>query len=70
MFPTMLLNALIILIIAGVILWAITKIPMDAVIAQVIRVVVIVIVIIWLLYFLVGLMGSGPGPVFFHGFRS
>ena len=67
MFPAMLLNALVVLVIAGVILWAITKIPMDAVIAQVIRVVVFVIVVIWLLYFLVGLMGSGP--VFFHGLR-
>jgi hypothetical protein len=59
MFPAALLNLLIILVIAGLILWAIGQIPMDATIARIIRVVVIVVICIWLIYWLVGMMPAG-----------
>jgi len=59
MFPTALLQIIVVLVIAGLILWAINQIPMDAIIARIIRVVVIVIVCIWLLYFIVGIVPTG-----------
>jgi len=59
MFPTVLLQLIVMLVIAGLILWAINQIPMDAIIARIIRVVVIVIVCIWLLYFIVGIVPTG-----------
>ncbi len=53
-----------ILAVAGVLLWAITQIPMDATIARMIRVVIIVVVAIYLIFWVVGLaQGIGPmGP--------
>jgi hypothetical protein len=54
MFPAFLLQLIIVLVIAGLILWAIGQIPMDPTISRIIRVVVIVCVCIWLIYFLVG----------------
>lgn len=54
--PYTLLGLVVGLAIAGLILWAIGQIPMDATIAKIIRVVVIVVVCIWLLYFLVALV--------------
>lgn len=42
------------LAIVGLILWAVTQVPMDATIAKLIRVVVIVFAVLWLLYFLQG----------------
>lgn len=63
MFPGFLIQILIALIIVGLILWAITQIPMDPAISRIIRVVVIVFVCIWLIYALLGagsLIGSAP----------
>lgn len=54
--PYTLLNLVVGLAIAGLILWAINQIPMDATITKIIRVVVIVVVCIWLLYFLTALI--------------
>lgn len=54
-----------VLAIVGLILWAITQIPMDPAIANIIRVVVIVAVCIYLLYFLIGLVPVG-GPMLFR----
>jgi cytochrome b subunit of formate dehydrogenase len=54
-----LVSVLIALLIVGLVLWAITQIPLDPVIARVIRVVVIVIVCIWLIYFLAGFLPVG-----------
>lgn len=62
MFPAALLDLLIVLVIAGLILWAIGQFPMDAAIARIIRVVIIVVVCIWLLYFLVGILPAGNWP--------
>jgi hypothetical protein len=63
MFPAFLLQLIVVLVITGLILWALGQIPMDPTIARIIRVVVIVVVCIWLLYFLVGVMPTGAwGP--------
>lgn len=58
--PYGLLNILIVLVIAGLILWAISQFPIDATIAKLIKVIIVVVVCIYLLYFLVGLLGNGP----------
>ena len=60
MFPAFLIQILIVLVIVGLILWAISQIPMDPVIARVVRVVVIVFVCIWLVYMLAGMLPAGP----------
>ena len=60
MFPAILIQILVVLCIAGLLLWALSQIPMDAVIARVIRVVVIVVVCIWLIYLLAGIAGGMP----------
>jgi hypothetical protein len=64
MFPAVLLQVVIVLAIVGLILWAVTQIPMDPTIARVIRVVVIVFVFIWLIYLLAGFAGGISSPVF------
>ncbi len=59
--PEALISIVIVLAIAGLILWAITQFPLDATIAKLIRVVIIVVVCIWLIYFLAGMLpGSFP----------
>ncbi len=60
MFPAFLVQILIVLVIVGLVLWAVSQIPMDPTIARIIRVVVIVFVCIWLIYVLAGLL---PGTV-------
>jgi hypothetical protein len=60
MFPVLLLQLVAALVIVGLILWALTQIPMDPTIAKIIRVLVIVCVGIWLVYVLLGMAGSGP----------
>lgn len=62
MFPMILIQALIVLLIVGVILWGVSQIPMDPTIARFIRVAVIVLVAIWLIYLLAGMLGAGPFP--------
>ncbi len=61
MFPAILIQVLIVLVIVGVILWGLSQFPIDPMIARLIRVIVIVFVAIWLLYLLVGLAGYGSG---------
>jgi hypothetical protein len=58
MFPGVLLEIIVALVI---VLWLIQQSPMDPAIARIIRVVVIVFAAIWLLYLVVGLLGSVPG---------
>lgn len=50
MFPMVLIQVLVVLIIVGLILWAVSQIPMDPIIARIIRVVVVVFVCLWLIY--------------------
>jgi hypothetical protein len=63
-FPAFLIQIVIVLIVVGLILWAVTQIPMDPAISRIIRVVVIVFVVIWLLYALMdsGSFIGGSGP--------
>lgn len=56
MFPAVLLQVIVILLIAGVLLWGLQQIPaVDQTIKTFIRVCVIVIVAIWLIYIVAGL---------------
>lgn len=61
MFPADLLHILLVLVIVGLALWAISQFPIDAVIARVIRVVVVVLVAVWLVSLLFGALGSPTG---------
>lgn len=63
MFPLPLVEILIALIIVGVLLWALTKFPIDPAIANLIRVVVIVVVAIWVCYVLLGIAGGTSHPL-------
>jgi type IV secretory pathway TrbL component len=45
----MLVSVLVALILAGLILWAVSQFPLDPVIVRIIRVVVVVAVVLWLL---------------------
>lgn len=56
LFPSGLISVIIVLAIIGLLLWAITQIPMDAAIARMIRIVVIVACCIYLIYFLAGML--------------
>jgi len=59
MFPGFLIEILIVLLIVGLILWALGQFPIDPVIARVIRVVIIVVVCIWLIYALASFLPAG-----------
>jgi hypothetical protein len=60
MFPAFLIQLLIVLLIAGLILWAISQFPLDPTIVRMVRVIIIVVVVIYLIYALVPLLGGGP----------
>jgi uncharacterized membrane protein YwzB len=64
MFPAALIQVVVALAIVGLILWVLQQIPMDAVIARIIRVVIIVVVVIWLLTLLLGYAGGVSVPSF------
>lgn len=59
MFPVVLIQLIVALIIVGLALYILNIVPLDATIKQIIRAVIIVVICIWLLYFLVGFMPSG-----------
>ena len=64
-----LLEIIVVLLIVGVVLWAMTQFPIDATIARVIRVVIIVFVAIWLIMLLFSMVGSvGGGPSLFPSY--
>ena len=53
-----LIQLIVILIVVGILLWAVnTFIPMDARVKQILNVVVIIALVIWLLFFLLGVAG-------------
>jgi hypothetical protein len=57
-----LIQLVVILIVIGVLLWAVnTYIPMDARIKQIINAVVIIAIVIWLLLMLMAAVGLIPG---------
>ncbi len=62
MFPAVLFQLIIVLCVVGLILWAVSQIPMDPTISRIIRVVVIVLVCLWLLSMLFGYGTAGFGP--------
>ena len=56
-----LIQIVIILIVLGVILWAVNSfIPMDATVKQIINTVVIIGIVIWLIFVLLSLVGISP----------
>jgi len=66
-FPGGFLYLVLVLLIAGVLLWAISALPViDPTIKQFIRIILIVIVAIYVLYFLFGLLVGGPAPGFHY----
>ena len=62
MFPVMLIQLIVVLVIVGLALWILSQIPMDPTIARIIRVVIIVFVCIWLLYVLIGFLPTTGFP--------
>jgi hypothetical protein len=58
MFPAFLIELLVVLLIAGLVLWAVSQFPLDPTIVRLIRVVVIVVVVIYLIYAVVPLLGG------------
>jgi hypothetical protein len=54
MIPPLLIQIVVILLVAGLILWAISQFPLDATIARLIKVVIIVVICIWLISLLAG----------------
>jgi hypothetical protein len=62
MFPAILVQVLIALLIIGVVLWALSQFPIDPMIAKLIRVIIIVVVAIWLIYLLASILPSFGGP--------
>lgn len=59
MFPMLLIQILIVLLVVGVILWGLTQFPIDPTILKLIRVVIVVVVAIWLIYTLAAMLGVG-----------
>ena len=57
MFPAVLLQVIVILLIAGILLWGLEHIPLDPTIRGFIRVAVIVVIAIWLVMLLASMMG-------------
>ena len=64
MFPGFLLQLLLVLVVVGILLWGLSRLPIDPQISNIIRVVVIVVVAIWIVYILFGVIGSGFPPLY------
>lgn len=58
--PAGLLYLVLVLVLCGVALWALTQFPIDATIMKLIRVLIIVIAVVYVIYFLFGLVGGAP----------
>jgi L-asparagine transporter-like permease len=55
-----LLQLILVLVVAGLILWAIAQFPLDATIQKLIKVVVIVVAVLYVVYFLFGVFSGQP----------
>lgn len=55
---TFLINVIVVLAVAGVLLWALPRLPLDGTIKSIIKTVIIVVVAIWLILVLAGLLGA------------
>ena len=62
--PGLLLQAIVVIAIAGVGLWALTQFPIDATLVKIIRVIVIVIVAVWAISVVASLFGGPSYSVF------
>lgn len=63
-FPAGLLYFVMMLLIAGVLLWALSAIPgIDPTIKQIVRIIIIAVIAIYAIYFLFGLFAGGPGVI-------
>lgn len=67
MFPALLVQLVISLVIIGLVLWVVGQLPIDDTIKRIINVVVIVCVVLWLLSVLLGYSGGVVYPVPRHG---
>lgn len=54
-----LIQAILVLVVIGVVLWLINFLPIDATIKQIITGLIIILVVIWLLLSLLGVAGGG-----------
>jgi hypothetical protein len=62
MFPPFLIQVIGVLLIAGLLLWGLSRLPwFDEGVKQVIRVIVIVVIGVWLIYLLMAVLG-GANP--------
>lgn len=60
MFPAALIQIILVLLVVGVLLWAIDYFPaIDATIKQIIKVIIIVVVALWAIYLLFGMTAHG-----------
>ncbi len=57
--PNSLESIIFVLVVAGLILWAISQFQLDGTVAKLIKVVVVVVASMMVLHFLLGLMSSG-----------
>lgn len=55
----MLIQLVVVLLVAGVILWGIQQFPIDATFMKLAKVAIVVVVAIYLIYALAGLLGGG-----------
>lgn len=55
-----LVSVLVVILIAGLILWAMEQFSLDETMCRIVRVVIIVFVCVWLIYLLIGFLPAGP----------
>jgi hypothetical protein len=61
-----LLTVVLILVVVGVCLWGLLRLPIDATIKEIIKVVVIVVATIWACYVIFGMLSAMPMPHWRH----
>ena len=59
--PHALLQLVLVIVVAGILLWGLTQIPMDATLQRMARVLVIVLVALYTLLLIAGLLGVSMG---------
>lgn len=63
MFPIFLIQIILVLLVVGVLLWGISRMPIDPQIYNFIRVAIVVVVAIWLIWLLASVLGVGLTPM-------
>lgn len=59
------LGLILVIVVAALLLWALTQFPLDPTLVKLIRVVVIVVCVLYVVYFLFGLFGGAGGGLGF-----